>query len=202
MSISSAQRTNLNDLEILAGEDIILFTRVTEALDAVAKMFLERLEDNIKSAKFKGSGSLLTNMTYRKSDDGKSVDIILNDYYDFVNQGVKGWGSTKNAPNSPYSFSKKPKSSSNGQFRKSITEYVASGRAKIQNVRNDRALGIGTENKSLIDAKVDTLMYLIRRFGVKATNYFTKTVNESQNDIQLIIAEAVGKDIILKFQVK
>ena len=54
----------------------------------------------------------------------------------------------------------------------------------------------------MIDANTDTLMYLIRRFGIKATNYFTKTVNESRDDIQLIIAEAVGKDIILKFQVK
>lgn len=202
MSISSAQRSNLNDLEILAGEDITQFIEVNSALDRVAKKFLENLETNIKAAKFKGSGSLLTNMTYRKSDDGKSVDIILNNYYDFVNQGVKGWGSSKNAPNSPYSYGKKVKLSSNGEFRKSITDYVNSGRAKIQNVRSDRALGIGTENKSLIDAKVDTLMYLIRRFGIKATNYFTKTVNESKDEIQLIIAEAVGKDIILKFQVK
>jgi hypothetical protein len=71
-------------------------------------------------------------------------------------------------------------------------------------VQNDRAFGIGIEGKrkSLIDARVDTMMYLIRRFGVKATNYFTKTVNESRDDIQLIIAEAVGKDIILKFQIK
>ena len=193
---------NLNNLELFLEEDITQFTKVTEALDRVAKMFLENLENNINQAKFAGSGSLVKNMTYRKSDDGKSVDIILNNYYDFVNQGVRGWGSSTNAPNSPYSYSKKPKSSSNGEFRRSIKQYIESGRAKIQNVRNDRALGIGTERKSLIDANTDTLMYLIRRFGIKATNYFTKTVNESRDDIQLIIAEAVGKDIILKFQVK
>lgn len=199
MSIS---KSNLNDLEILSGEGIGKFEIVTEALDRVAKKFLENLENNINAAKFAGSGSLVKNMTYRKSDDGKSVDIILNNYYDFVNQGVKGWGSSKNAPNSPYSYSRKAKSSSNGEFRKSITDYVNSGKARIANVRNDRALGIGIERKSLIDAKVDTLMYLIRRFGVKATNYFTKTVNESRDDIELIIAEAVGKDIVLKFKVK
>jgi hypothetical protein len=202
MSISSAQRSNLNNLELFAGEDITQFVEVNSALDRVAKKFLENLENNINQAKFAGSGSLVKNMTYRKSDDGKSVDIILNNYYDYVNQGVKGWGSSKNAPNSPYSYSRKAKSSSNGEFRKSITDYVNSGKARIANVRNDRALGIGIERKSLIDAKVDTLMYLIRRFGVKATNYFTKTVNESRDDIELIIAEAVGKDIVLKFKVK
>ena len=204
MNISSAQRTNLNDLEILAGEDITQFVEVTSALDRIAKKFLENLENNINQAKYAGSGSLVKNMTYRKSDDGKSVDIILNNYYDFVNQGVRGWGSSTNAPNSPYSYSKKPKSSSNGEFRRSITEYISSGKAKIRNVQNDRAFGIGIEGKrkSLIDARVDTMMYLIRRFGIKATNYFTKTINESRDDIQLIIAEAVGKDIILKFQVK
>jgi hypothetical protein len=199
MSIS---KSNLNDLEILSGEGIGKFEIVTEALDRVAKKFLENLDKNIKAAKFAGSGNLINDATYKVSDDGKSVDIILNNYYDYVNQGVKGWGSSKNAPNSPYSYSRKAKSSSNGEFRKSITDYVNSGKARIANVRNDRALGIGIERKSLIDAKVDTLMYLIRRFGVKATNYFTKTVNESRDDIELIIAEAVGKDIVLKFKVK
>jgi hypothetical protein len=46
------------------------------------------------------------------------------------------------------------------------------------------------------------MVYLIKRYGIKATNYFTKTVNESRDDIELIIAEAVGKDIVLKFKVK
>ena len=77
MSISNAQRTNLNDLELLAGEDITQFVEVTSALDRIAKKFLENLENNINQAKFAGSGSLVKNMTYRKSDDGKSVDIIL-----------------------------------------------------------------------------------------------------------------------------
>jgi hypothetical protein len=199
MSIS---KSNLNDLEIISGEGVGKFEIVTEALDRVAKMFLENLDKNIKAAKFAGSGSLLDKATYKVSADGKSVDIILNNYYDYVNQGVEGWGSSKNAPNSPYSYGKKVKLSSNGEFRKSITDYVNSGKARIANVRNDKALGIGIERKSLIDAKVDTLMYLIRRFGVKATNYFTKTVNESRDDIELIIAEAVGKDFVLKFKVK
>lgn len=201
MSISSAQRSNLNDLEILAGEDITQFIEVNSALDRVAKKFLENLETNIKAAKFKGSGSLLTNMTYRKSDDGKSVDIILNNYYDFVNQGVKGWGSSKNAPNSPYQF-KNYGMSADG--RKSIRDYIQSGRAKIRSVKQDKALGIGTEkkSKSLIDVQTDTLIYLIKRYGIKATNYFTKTVEQSQKDIQVLMAEAIGKDFVLKFKVK
>jgi hypothetical protein len=197
-------KKDLNDLEIFSQEEFGEFVQVTEAMDRVAKMFLENLEANINAAKFSGSGSLLSTMDYRVSDDGKSVDIILNNYYDYVNQGVKGWGSSTNAPNSPYAYSKKAKSSSNGDFRRSITEYISSGKAKLRNVQNDRAFGIGIEGKrkSLIDARVDTMMYLIRRFGVKATNYFTKTVNESRDDIQLIIAEAVGKDFVLKFKVK
>lgn len=201
MSIS---KTDLLNLELFRQEGIGEFVQVTEAMDRVAKMFLENLEANINAAKFSGSGSLLSTMDYRVSDDGKSVDIILNNYYDYVNQGVKGWGSSTNAPNSPYAYSKKAKSSSNGDFRRSITEYISSGKAKLRNVQNDRAFGIGIEGKrkSLIDARVDTMMYLIRRFGVKATNYFTKTVNESRDDIQLIIAEAVGKDFVLKFKVK
>jgi hypothetical protein len=194
-------KTDLNDLEIFSQEDFGEFVQVTEAMDRVAVMFLKNLEGNIKAANFSGSGSLLNNMTYRVSDDGKSVDIILNNYYDYVNQGVKGWGSSKNAPNSPYKYKSLGMSA---EGRVSIRNYIQSGKAKITNVRNDRAFGIGTERKakSLIDARVDTLVYLIKRYGIKATNYFTKTVNESRDDIQLIIAEAVGKDFVLKFKFK
>jgi hypothetical protein len=194
-------KTDLLNLELFRQEDFGEFVQVTEAMDRVAVMFLKNLEGNIKAANFSGSGSLLNNMTYRVSDDGKSVDIILNNYYDYVNQGVKGWGSSKNAPNSPYKYKSLGMSA---EGRVSIRNYIQSGKAKITNVRNDRAFGIGTERKakSLIDARVDTLVYLIKRYGIKATNYFTKTVNESRDDIQLIIAEAVGKDFVLKFKFK
>lgn len=201
MSISSAQRANLNNLELFAEGDIVQFINVDEALDKAAVLFLKNLEANIKAAQFNGSGSLLTNATYRKSEDGKSVDIILNNYFDYVNQGVKGVRSSKNAPNSPYQF-KNFGMSEDG--RRSIRNYIQSGRAKIRSVKQDRALGIGTErkSKSLIDVQTDTLIYLIKRYGIKATNYFTKTVEQSQQDIQILIAEAVGKDFVLKFQVK
>ena len=201
MSISSAQRANLNDLELFAEGDIVQFINVDEALDKAAVLFLKNLEANIKAAQFNGSGSLLTNATYRKSEDGKSVDIILNNYFDYVNQGVRGVRSSKNAPNSPYQF-KNFGMSEDG--RRSIRNYIQSGRAKIRSVKQDRALGIGTErkSKSLIDVQTDTLIYLIKRYGIKATNYFTKTVEQSQQDIQILIAEAVGKDFVLKFQVK
>jgi hypothetical protein len=201
MSISSAQRANLNNLELFAEGDIVQFINVDEALDKAAVLFLKNLEANIKAAQFNGSGSLLTNATYRKSEDGKEVDIILNNYFDYVNQGVKGVRSSRNAPNSPYQFKNYGMSA---EGRASIKNYIQSGRAKIRNVRNDRALGIGTErkSKSLIDAQTDTMIYLIKRFGIKATNYFTKTVEQSQKDIQVLMAEAVGKDFVLKFKVK
>lgn len=201
MSISSAQRANLDNLELFAEGDVTQFINVDEALDKAAVLFLKNLEANIKSAQFNGSGSLLTNATYRMSDDRKAVDIILNNYFDFVNQGVKGVRSSKNAPNSPYQF-KNYGMSADG--RKSIRDYIQSGRAKIRSVKQDKALGIGTEkkSKSLIDVQTDTLIYLIKRYGIKATNYFTKTVEQSQKDIQVLMAEAIGKDFVLKFQVK
>jgi hypothetical protein len=114
---------------------------------------------------------------------------------------VKGVRSSKNAPNSPYQF-KNYGMSADG--RKSIRDYIESGRAKIRSVKQDKALGIGTErkSKSLIDVQTDTLIYLIKKYGIKATNYFTKTIEQSQKDIQVLMAEAIGKDFVLKFKVK
>lgn len=192
---------NLNNLELFLEGEVTQFSEVTKALDKAAIVFLKNLEANIKSAQFNGSGSLLSTATYRKSDDGKSVDIILNDYFDYVNQGVRGVRSSKNAPNSPYKF-KNFGMSADG--RQSIKNYIQSGRAKIRSVKQDKALGIGTERKSkaLIDVQTDTMIYLIKKYGIKATNYFTKAVQKSNKDIQLIMAEAVGKDFILKFKFK
>ena len=65
-------------------------------------------------------------------------------------------------------------------MKKSLKDYIQSGKAKINVVRKDKALGIGLEKKgvrmsarkSLIDTQVATMGFLIKKFGIKSTNYF------------------------------
>lgn len=130
------------------------------------------------------------------SEDGQTMEITMPDYFDYPNQGVRGVNSSKNAPESPYKFKSY---GMNAEGRKSIKDYILSGHAKISTVRknNDAGLGIGREKKhlSLVDIQTNQLIYLIKRFGIKATNYFTETLDEAFKDFGPAMSEALGKDI-------
>lgn len=125
--------------------------------------------------------------------------VRLNNYYDYINQGVKGVKSSRNAPNSPYQFKTFGMSK---EGRQSLRTYIQSGRAKVQSVRSDKAFGIGLEKKgkSLIDTQVETLTYLIKAYGIKGSKYFTDAFNQVFKDFEPVMAEAVGADIILSIK--
>ena len=93
----------------------------------------------------------------------------------------------------------------NDEGRESIRQYIQSGRAKIATVTKtkDKALGIGLEKKklSLIDAQTNQLVYLIKRFGIKKTNYFTDALNATfGKDFELKMSEAFGKQIVFTLE--
>ena len=128
--------------------------------------------------------------------------IIVPDYYDYPNEGVRGVKSSKNAPTSPYKYKTYRM---NDEGRESIRQYIQSGRAKIATVTKtkDKALGIGLEKKklSLIDAQTNQLVYLIKRFGIKKTNYFTDALNATfGKDFELKMSEAFGKEIVFTLE--
>ncbi len=128
------------------------------------------------------------------SEDGQVMEITMPDYFDYPNMGVRGVKSSKNAPDSPYKFKTY---GMNSEGRQSIKKYIEDGRAKISTVAKDKAFGIGREkkHKSLIDTQTDQLIYLIKRFGIKATNYFTESLDEAFKDFGPQMSEALGKDI-------
>jgi hypothetical protein len=129
------------------------------------------------------------------------MEILFPSYYDFPNQGVKGVKSSKNAPLSPYKFKNY---GMNEEGRRSIAKYIEDGHAKIATVvkTKDKALGIGREKKhlSLLDKKVNELIYLIKRFGIKRTGYLDETIGIVFKDFEATMTEAVGRDIILTIE--
>jgi hypothetical protein len=127
------------------------------------------------------------------------------DYYDYPNEGVKGVDSSSNAPKSPYQYKNYGMPASG---RASLKKYIQSGKAKITSVMNDKALGKGGERigvsfskkGSLIDRQVETLSYLIKKFGIKTTNYFTDAFNKTFENFEVKMAEAVESDIVITFE--
>lgn len=161
------------------------------------------LQAYIKARQISGSGQLADNITSEVDNEKNKLTIKMLDYFDFPNEGVRGWGSSKNAQASPYTYRRKAKKSSNGQFQANIKEYILSGKAKVRNIKApvglERKVDRG-KKKSLIDRQVDNLIYMIKRYGIKRTEYFNDAFEEAFKDIDVVMGEALGIDIAMNIQ--
>lgn len=187
------------------GENKFEIAVATNMLEQYGIEFAKVLAENIKQRGITSSGALADNIFPQMSNNNQTLTVRVLDYYDFVNEGVKGVRSSKNAPGSPYKF-KNYGMSPDG--RKSIRQYIQSGKAKVSSTMNDKARGIGlerkgvkfAEKKSLIDRQVDNLIYMIKRFGIKKTNYFTDTVKQVFADFEVQMGEALGYDVKINLE--
>jgi len=200
-NIGSVQRSTIGSGFLdSVGEGKDEFTFVNTVFEEYGKQFLLNLSKSANDKKVVASGNLLSQTKFEV--EGNVMRIILPDYYDYPNEGVQGKGSSKNAPGSPYKYKTYGMSD---EGRASIRQYIQSGRAKISTVTKtkDKALGIGLEKKklSLIDAQTNQLVYLIKRFGIKKTNYFTDALNATfGKDFELKMSEAFGKQIVFTLE--
>jgi hypothetical protein len=207
-SIGKVQQAALDELESLASVsrsdigpvELTVTERILTEYGAEFKLLLEQL---IKSKQITASGNLadISNPEVVTEAGATTLTLRMVDYYDFVNKGVRGVKSSRNAPNSPYKF--------RGYYipdsmRRNLTQYVQSGRAKISTVRNDRALGTGLERKGVkassrptIAQQVNTLGYLIKAYGIKERGYFDDAFDKVFGNFEIVMQEAVGTDIIL-----
>jgi hypothetical protein len=190
----------LNQLEFQNNKDEFIPYVAQTLLGQYGQDFKILLEAYIKSRKVSATGALADNIYPTVSDDGNKLTIEMLDYFDFPNEGVKGWGSSKNAPNSPYTYRRKAKTNSNGQFQASIKRYILDGKAKVSNVKEPVGLEKRNKKKSLLDRQADTLIYLIKRYGIKTTEYFNDAFEETFKDIDVVMGEALGIDIEMNIQ--
>lgn len=200
-NIGSVQRSTIGSGFLdSVGEGKDEFTFVNTVFEEYGKQFLLNLSKSANDKKVVASGNLLSQTKFEV--EGNVMRIIVPDYYDYPNEGVRGVKSSKNAPTSPYKYKTYGMSD---EGRASIRQYIQSGRAKISTVTKtkDKALGIGLEKKklSLIDAQTNQLVYLIKRFGIKKTNYFTDALNATfGKDFELKMSEAFGKEIVFTLE--
>lgn len=207
INIRKAQNDALASGLDFGGDNITEFSVVNTALEQYAAEFLKNISYFANNKKVVGSGDLLNNMIPEIIERNGSVVFRLHmiDYYDFPNEGVKGKGSSTNAPKSPYKYRNYGVPQS---MKDSLKKYIQSGKAKMTSVTKDKALGKGGERKglrfsgkkTLIDTQVATLGYLIKRFGIKSTNYFTDAFNKTFENFEVSIFEAVERGIIITFE--
>ena len=207
INIRKAQNEALASGFDFGGDNITEFTVVNSVLEQYAAEFLKNISYYANNKKVVSSGDLINSMVPEIVEGNGSILFRLKmiDYYDFPNEGVKGLRSSKNAPKSPYKYRNYGVPQS---MKDSLKKYIQSGKAKITSVMNDKALGKGGERKglrfagkkTLIDTQVATLGYLIKRFGIKSTNYFTDAFNKTFEDFEVKMFEAVESGIIITFE--
>lgn len=209
ISFSKARERALNRLEGSIGgtKGEFEFFVASNILEQYGAEFKAELEKLLKERQISASGELADSINPLVDNDGKRLTITMLDYYDFVNEGVKGVKSSKNASTSPYKF-KNYGMSADG--RASIKQYILSGKAKVSSTGGDIARGIGIERKgvqfsqkkSLIDRQVDTLIYNIKKYGIKKTDYFTDAFEKVFANWEQDMAEAFSEDVALSLQLK
>ena len=161
-----------------------------------ADLFKDAIVEQIKIKGISASGDLADNIKLKINEDGSGMKISMLDYYDYVNKGVRGVDDESNAPSSPYQYKtyKMPKKARDG-----LKKYIQSGKASIR-VVNKKKTTIGAEVKrvSLIDLKVNTLVYLIKKYGIKTTNYFDIATESVAKDLGEDIMYLLGKTIAIQ----
>ena len=197
-SIKGALNRRISASELGAGTEsadgAVSFDEVTNVLEKYAILFEENLRIVSNQVNNVASGKLLDSFDFQVTNDGNTLLLYLADYFDYTNVGVKGVKSSRNAPLSPYQY-KNYGMSEDG--RRSIKKYIQTGRAKIRDIEKTQYKRAGLEAKktSLIDIQTNDLIYLIKRYGIKATHYLDKTIEITFKDLGEKLGEAVAKDI-------
>jgi hypothetical protein len=180
------------------------FKEVTNQINALlinrAEIFKDEWQIQLNSKKIIASGDI-QEVDYEVVENANTVvlNISFPYYAKFVDKGVKGAITSKNAPNSPYKFKNTFAMSPDG--RKSIANWLRSGKAKVRtkDVKKYGAKGIERKFKKIsdFDRSLNTLIYNIKAYGIKKRDFIEPTIKKSLEGFEKELGEAIGKTITI-----
>lgn len=202
VSISQSQKINL-DNGFVGSVGSFDFTEIKDEINSLllirGAMFKDEWIEALNSKKIIASGNI-ENVVYEIEENASSVSLNISyPYYaKFVDKGVKGVKSSKNAPKSPYQF-KNFGMSEDG--RKSIANWLRSAKAKVSSKDVKKYGAVRTERKfkkiSDFDSKVETTIFNIKKYGIKARNFIDPVLKKTLEGFEKELGEAIGKTITI-----
>jgi hypothetical protein len=127
-----------------------------------------------------------------------TLNILFPYYAKFVDKGVKGVKSSANAPDSPYQFKNY---GMNAEGRASVKRWLDSGKAKVTATDVKRYGSVGNERKfskiSEADSKLNTLIYNIKKYGIKKRDFINPVLNETLDGAAKELSDILGKEIVI-----
>jgi hypothetical protein len=154
------------------------------------------------------SGNIERDLTFYLQNEPESATLFIEfPYYaKFVDRGVKGVAKLpngkanpfkdRNAPDSPYQYKNFGMSA---EGRASLKKWMSQGKAKVSSRDVKRYGAFRTESKfkkiSEADSKLNTLIYNIKKYGIKKRNFITPIVQKSFQGFEQELADAIGKKV-------
>lgn len=122
-----------------------------------------------------------------------SIDISVLDYYKFVNKGVKG---LQGGPASPFSFKNLHVSKAFAtSIRKWVIRYALKARTKPAKTHP-----LGAEKKAVFKDTSNAMAYAIatsiKKKGLKATNFWDKAEQTTQEQVEKTLGNAFAISIV------
>ena len=147
---------------------------VVDELNKFGKYVVQQSKSNLSKKKKKDTSNLYNGVKFEVTKEKDSTTLSFdfgsaNDYWQFVDKGVKGVSSSAKAPNSPFKFG--TGSGKSGGLTKGINGWVARKRIQFQ----DR------KTKQFLSYKA-TAFLIIRSIwnkGLETTNFFTKPFEQA-----------------------
>lgn len=187
------------------------FDKVGELVFDFANGLLKDLQENLVKSDAMATGNLYQSINFEPlkiTKTGIMFELIMDSYYKYVDQGVKGADSSEKAPLSPFKYSnKRPPVSKLKQWirDKPINIKTSVDLTKL----NKKGLPVKrratAQEKQTIEGEVEKIAFLIaegiRRKGLKATNFYSDVVNEERfNKFAKELSEAFKQDIIISLK--
>lgn len=146
------------------------------------------------------SGNIERDLTFYLQNEPESATLFIEfPYYaKFVDRGVKGVRSSRNAPDSPFKFKNYGMSP---EGRASLRKWLSTAKAKVSSRDVKKYGAVRTEKKfkkiSDEDTKLNTLIYNIKAFGIKKRNFITPVVEKSFAGFEQELADVIGKKVTI-----
>lgn len=207
VNITQSQANNSEFLESTGGRyQKFDLSGLDKVLGESAKTFIENWKQIVNQKRLVSSGNMEKQLTFEldsEGDESRVLNIYVPYYAKFVDKGVKGVKSSKNAPSSPYQFKNFGMSDSG---RKSIRDAIAKGKMKVRVSDVKKYGAVGYENKNvkhkggIIDEQLKQAIFLIKKYGIKTTNFIDPVVNKSFKTLSVDIANEIGRQVAIQIR--
>lgn len=161
---------------------VIIQDSITDILIKFITAVKSQVQENLNATSKTGQQSLYNSVQVNVEETGNtvSVQLVMNDYWKYVDKGVKGRKSTyPESADSPFSYSNPPKTNSGGKFLTSLELWIVQNPQKAKRNNLQKFLKKPTSSKITENRRhAYGLRGYIFNEGLRATNFLSSVIND------------------------